>query len=292
VIHCAALVQHLWCDQNLWCDQKSMFNQTLGSVGCSSGSGGGACSSQVSVACCISELGTRSQFSSQFESHRLRLALCFGREDLASSSSLPAHELMQSIIGPTTAIVATQALEQEISQHLMSDMDHSPLNVMMHRWSNSVHLIVCSMQHDSRDCRLENLFAVKLTQPITEPKCPRFVEQAVSTVCKKPGFERASCVQLSHYTGGSDTEGELMCCIVLGGDGCGWTVDCYLENAIQLAMERQCGRVLCYWGSESWTRELLLKQISRGRFATCRGNVGDLTSPPEECWKNALGRCT
>jgi hypothetical protein len=216
------------------------------------------------------------------------------------------------------------------------------------------------MEDDLRNCRLEKLFAVKLAQPITEPKSPRFVEQAVSRACKKRGFNRASCVQLSHYTGGSRDEEALMCCIVFGGDACGWTVEDDLAKAIQLAytrathgwptqgtvcigqtvrirgllveseiigelglavhfngendlwlvrllrtgdwkqlkpislegMEGECGRVFCYWGYESWTRNFLLEGISGGCFVTCSANVGDLVVPPEECWKNVIGRCT
>jgi hypothetical protein len=57
-------------------------------------------------------------------------------------------------------------------------------------------------------------------------------------------------------------------------------------------MEGDCGRVFCYWGDEMWTRATLLSGIDSGCFRICKGNVGDLAGPPDECWKNTIGRST
>jgi hypothetical protein len=145
---------------------------------------------------------------------------------------------MQSFIGQRVAIVATQAL----SEHIGSTMDHSPSSVMNDRWPYSVHLIIDVLKDASKDACLDMLYAVKLTQPITEPICPRLVEQVVSRVCKMPGFECASGVKLSHYIGGSQIQERLLCCIVFGGDQCGWTVERDLETAIRLAHSRAAHR--------------------------------------------------
>jgi hypothetical protein len=57
-------------------------------------------------------------------------------------------------------------------------------------------------------------------------------------------------------------------------------------------MEGDCGRVFCYWGDEVWTRASLLSGIESGFLRICKGNVGDLAGPPDECWKNTIGRST
>jgi hypothetical protein len=130
-------------------------------------------------------------------------------------------------------IVATQ----EFSQHISSRMNDPELPAMIRRMQNSVHLIFCVQEDASGNCWHDALFVVNLTQPV-KPALPHFVALAVSRVCAQPGFQRASCVQLSHYNGGLRQEGELMCCIVFGGDACGWTVTIDLEEAIQLAHRR------------------------------------------------------
>jgi hypothetical protein len=142
---------------------------------------------------------------------------------------------MQFLIDQRVVIVATQALSEDSGSLGMND-----------RWLNSVHLIYRAAEHYSRGRRFDMLFAVNLTQPITEPKCSGVVKQVVAGTCKEPGFSCASSVQLSHYIGGSDSQELLMCCIVFGGDDCGdcgWTVEPRLEQAIQLAY-RRAARIL------------------------------------------------
>jgi hypothetical protein len=150
---------------------------------------------------------------------------------------------MQSLTGPEIAalikaeciIVATH----EFSQYMERDIESTRV---CHR-VYSVHLITrVEKDQISLDCGYDHVHAVNLMHPIEEPTRPHYVDEVVSRVCAKPGCKDASCVQLAHYNGGPCNAGGLSCCIVFGGDTCGWTVNMDLGDAIELAHSRAAHR--------------------------------------------------
>lgn len=214
---------------------------------------------------------------------------------------------------------------------------------------------LCFVSDEQASCGHDRIAAVNLARPLGTPLRREKVDGAVSAACAT--YRGAARVQLEHYCGGPCDEGDLVCCIVLGGGGCGWTVVKDLQEAIQLAHSRavrRCeaqgaicggqtvrltglqsapelngeigvalrfaeasgrwlvrlrngegkqlkpanlegldgagGRVLCFWGDARWSRAQLLGEIARGDWGLCRANVGDLTTAPQERWRNTAGR--
>jgi len=66
------------------------------------------------------------------------------------------------------------------------------------------------------------------------------VERAVAAVCAKYGG--AKQVKITHFKGGPCDDDDLMCCIVMGGAGRGWTVLKDLKSAVELAHSRAVKR--------------------------------------------------
>jgi len=93
---------------------------------------------------------------------------------------------------------------------------------------------------EPENCGNDHVVAVNLTRRLQSPPDPGLVERAMREVCKK--YKKASAVQITHFIGGPCQEGELMCCIVLGGIGCGWTVTKSLVKAVELAFSRAASR--------------------------------------------------
>merc|ERR1719203_1413539 len=86
---------------------------------------------------------------------------------------------------------------------------------------------------DEANCGHDHVTAVNLTRCLDRPPRPGTVEAAVSRACAR--YRSAARVELSHFIGGPCEEGSLVCCIVLGGGGCGWTLKKDLQQAIELA---------------------------------------------------------
>merc|ERR1712070_1327223 len=74
---------------------------------------------------------------------------------------------------------------------------------------------------DPSDCGDDHVVAVNLTRPM-DPCKPGLVEQALQKVCQK--YPGAADVKVTHFNGGPCEGKDLMCCIVLGGAGKGWTI--------------------------------------------------------------------
>lgn len=163
------------------------------------------------------------------------------------------HELMASFTGPEIAALIEArciiASTEEFSLNLSQSLEENPmLNFIggCRHWIYSVLLITSVTAEvvlgEPSDCGTDHVCAVNLTRPLSEPRMPRVVHDAVRRVCKKPGFRGASHVELSHYIGGPCDEGRLVSCLVLGGGGCGWTLVSSLEQAIELAHSRATHR--------------------------------------------------
>eukprot|EP00435_Cladocopium_sp_Y103_P028992 s856_g7.t1 len=93
---------------------------------------------------------------------------------------------------------------------------------------------------EPENCGNDHVVAVNLTRPLDVPPDRGVVENAIRDVCKK--YRKASSVEITHFIGGPCQHDELMCCIVLGGGGCGWTVLKDLKEAIELAFSRAAKR--------------------------------------------------
>eukprot|EP00443_Scrippsiella_acuminata_P071688 CAMPEP_0115501076 /NCGR_PEP_ID=MMETSP0271-20121206/68205_1 /TAXON_ID=71861 /ORGANISM="Scrippsiella trochoidea, Strain CCMP3099" /LENGTH=425 /DNA_ID=CAMNT_0002929987 /DNA_START=39 /DNA_END=1317 /DNA_ORIENTATION=- len=102
--------------------------------------------------------------------------------------------------------------------------------------------LLCFRSDEPSNCGNDHVAAVNLTRPLSTPPRPGKVDAALSSVCSKNGFRGATRVQLSHFIGGPCDEDDLVCCIVLGGGGCGWTVVKKLERALELAHTRAARR--------------------------------------------------
>eukprot|EP00931_Biecheleriopsis_adriatica_P047315 TRINITY_DN27260_c0_g1_i1.p1 TRINITY_DN27260_c0_g1~~TRINITY_DN27260_c0_g1_i1.p1 ORF type:complete len:509 (-),score=95.66 TRINITY_DN27260_c0_g1_i1:152-1678(-) len=101
---------------------------------------------------------------------------------------------------------------------------------------------LCLESDEDENCGNDHVVAVNLTRPLeTAPSSGRAaVENAVRQVCTK--YRGASEVKITHFIGGPCDEDELMCCIVLGGGGCGWTAVKSLPAAIEMAHSRAVHR--------------------------------------------------
>lgn len=93
---------------------------------------------------------------------------------------------------------------------------------------------------ESTNCGNDHVVAVNLTRPLAVPPNLAEVERAVASVCKQ--YQGASQVQITHFVGGPCDEQDLMCCIVLGGGGRGWTMVKDLRSAVKLAYSRAVKR--------------------------------------------------
>merc|ERR1712232_1305218 len=81
---------------------------------------------------------------------------------------------------------------------------------------------------------------IVLTPSIETPPKVGEVQRCRDAVCAK--YKGAANVKIEHFIGGPCEEDELMCCIVLGGSGCGWTVLKDLRAALELAHSRSVKR--------------------------------------------------
>jgi len=93
---------------------------------------------------------------------------------------------------------------------------------------------------EARNCGDDHVVAVNLTRQIPEAHNPIIVRQAMNKVTSR--YPGAANVILQHFHGGPCEDDGMMCCIVLGGSGCGWTVKRSLEEAIELAHSRAAKR--------------------------------------------------
>lgn len=93
---------------------------------------------------------------------------------------------------------------------------------------------------EPENCGNDHVVAVNLTRSLDVPPDRGMVENAIRDVCKK--YRKASSVEITHFIGGPCQHDELMCCIVLGGGGCGWTVLKDLKQALELAFSRAAKR--------------------------------------------------
>eukprot|EP00927_Polykrikos_kofoidii_P019565 TRINITY_DN19162_c0_g1_i1.p1 TRINITY_DN19162_c0_g1~~TRINITY_DN19162_c0_g1_i1.p1 ORF type:complete len:477 (+),score=96.16 TRINITY_DN19162_c0_g1_i1:79-1509(+) len=99
---------------------------------------------------------------------------------------------------------------------------------------------ICLESQDDVNCGDDHVVAMNLTRPTTSIPQPSLVERAVAAVCAK--YRGASRVHITHFLGGPCDEDEIMCCVVLGGGGRGWTVVYDLQSAIELAYTRAVKR--------------------------------------------------
>mmetsp|Transcript_44422 Transcript_44422/g.96563 ORF Transcript_44422/g.96563 Transcript_44422/m.96563 type:complete len:462 (-) Transcript_44422:272-1657(-) len=93
---------------------------------------------------------------------------------------------------------------------------------------------------EPQNCGDDHVVAVNLTRPIERVPQPEVVQQAVANVCAK--YRSAAHVEITHFIGGPCEMEDLMCCIVPGGGGPGWTVVKDLERAVELAHSRAAKR--------------------------------------------------
>lgn len=99
---------------------------------------------------------------------------------------------------------------------------------------------VCLESVEPPNCGDDHIAAVNLSRPRAEPLQPDVVRNAMHEVgTKYPG---ARHVQVEHYIGGPCDSDEIVCCVVTGGGGRGWTVVKELRDAIQLAHSRAARR--------------------------------------------------
>ncbi|CAJ1342818.1 unnamed protein product [Effrenium voratum] len=93
---------------------------------------------------------------------------------------------------------------------------------------------------EPESCGNDHVVAVNLTRPLDAPPDRGLVDRTLREVCQK--YKKASNVEITHFIGGPCQEDELMCCVVLGGAGCGWTVLKDLGQAVELAFSRRVKR--------------------------------------------------
>lgn len=99
---------------------------------------------------------------------------------------------------------------------------------------------LCLVADDPTNCGNDHVVAVNLTRVLEQPPRPRMVVEAMAKVSSK--YKGAAQVQITHFIGGPCEEEDLMCCLVLGGSGAGWTSVKDLESAIELAYSRAAKR--------------------------------------------------
>lgn len=89
-------------------------------------------------------------------------------------------------------------------------------------------------------CGDDHVIAVNLTRPVDPPPEPAVMERYKHSVSSK--YKGAAKVQVTHFIGGPCEESDIMCCIVLGGSGKGWTVVKDVRQAWELAYSRAVKR--------------------------------------------------
>lgn len=146
------------------------------------------------------------------------------------------EEMVLSMQGRRFTLAASHSLEGVAR----GDLRDALLNL-------SIPCTVCLSAEEPINCGSDHVVAVNLTRPMEVPPNPEQVERAVAAVCAK--YKGASQVQITHFKGGPCDDEDLMCCIVLGGGGRGWTVlkDLkspveLLKNAVELAHSRAVKR--------------------------------------------------
>ncbi|CAK0855388.1 unnamed protein product [Prorocentrum cordatum] len=124
------------------------------------------------------------------------------------------------------------------------------------------------------NCGDDHIAAVNLSRPVAEPPGAGEAERAMEDVARK--YAGARRVQVEHYIGGPCEGDQIICCVVTGGGGRGWTVVKELRDAIQLAHSRaarrsEAGVPLHSLLAISWAVFVLISFCSTGGLKTKRG---------------------
>lgn len=94
---------------------------------------------------------------------------------------------------------------------------------------------------DGASCGEDNVAAVNLTRCIDNIPNRQYVHETVENLART--FPKARAVEITHYNGGPCDPDEIVTCLVLGGNGPGWTVVKSLRDAVKLAASRAAGRL-------------------------------------------------
>eukprot|EP00873_Tetraselmis_striata_P014652 jgi/Tetstr1/434916/TSEL_023913.t1 len=122
-------------------------------------------------------------------------------------------------------------------------------------------------------CSDDHIAAVNLSRRLDgrEPPDPQAVRDAVeAAAANKAG---AADVVLEHYLGGPCHPEDIACCVVLGGDGCGWTVVEELQEAVELVASR--GAAVCQEAGEvRCGQPVRLHSLASAAGAVLNGQLG------------------
>jgi hypothetical protein len=113
-------------------------------------------------------------------------------------------------------------------------------------------VVLVSVEHlrgGGSNCGNDHVAAVNLTRPLPSEAggaggslmaLPDAAEvgEGLSAARRKWGGAAVEALQIEHFYGGPVDEGEIKCCVVLGGAGAGWTVVPDFPSAVRLALSR------------------------------------------------------
>lgn len=147
---------------------------------------------------------------------------------------------LRLVLGPELQITRQERTYRLAASHALEGIPQERLGAAL---SNlQAPCTICLVTDEAQSCGNDHVSAVNLSRKVDGPVDPRVVQDTVLRVCAKPGYAGARHVQLEHFRGGPCDEDDIACCIVLGGNGAGWTVVPELERAVELAHSRAVKR--------------------------------------------------